>query len=76
MNNFFPLLLTAAYTIDTSKINIYDLKDRIKNWIGLSDDTQPIITIESFGFKNGIPIDSDLMLGSYKTLIGKNKFVI
>ncbi len=56
-----PLLLTADYTIDTSKINIYGLQDRIKSWVGKSSDSQPTITIESFGFKNGIPIDSDLM---------------
>lgn len=56
-----PLVVTADYKIDTSKINIYELKDRISEWLAVGNRKQTTITIESFGFKNGVPIDADLM---------------
>ncbi len=51
----------ADCQIDTSTTNIYELKDCIKNWLKIKDSEQPLLTIESFGFKNGVPVDADLM---------------
>lgn len=55
------LRLTADCHIDTSQLNIYDLKDRIVGWLDLKAQQQPTVTIESFGFKRGVPINADLM---------------
>jgi len=51
----------ADYSIDTSQLNIYQLKERIANWLKADNEQQMVLTIESFGFKNGPPIDADLM---------------
>ncbi|MGY0398677.1 MAG: RNase adapter RapZ [Ostreibacterium sp.] len=55
------LYVTADYQIDTSNLSIYDLKDRIQNWLQHSKIETTTITIESFGFKNGTPHDADLL---------------
>lgn len=55
------LMLVSDYRIDTSNLNIYELKSRIHDWLGVQDSTTPTITLESFGFKHGIPLDADLM---------------
>lgn len=56
-----PLRLVADCHIDTSQLNIYDLKDRIINWLDVKEKQKPTITIESFGFKKGVPVNADLM---------------
>ncbi len=56
-----PLIAGADYQIDTSKTNIYELKNRIQQWLTLENDKNTTITIESFGFKHGVPVDADLM---------------
>jgi UPF0042 nucleotide-binding protein len=52
----------ADYVVDTSLMTPRQLKDAIMNIIG-RDDTYKglIITVISFGFKYGIPIESDLV---------------
>jgi UPF0042 nucleotide-binding protein len=47
--------------IDTSNINVHQLKDKIKNLIKIND--QPIMALQflSFGFKHGLPDEVDLM---------------
>ncbi|MBS9781773.1 MAG: RNase adapter RapZ [Gammaproteobacteria bacterium] len=56
-----PLYVTADYQIDTSRLSVYDLKDRIQSWLAHSDTDKTTLTIESFGFKHGSPTDSDLL---------------
>lgn len=56
-----PLIAGADYQIDTSKINIYELKSRIEDWLSIRNDKGTTITVESFGFKHGVPVDADLM---------------
>ncbi|PIE45162.1 MAG: RNase adapter RapZ [Gammaproteobacteria bacterium] len=56
-----PLLDIADYTIDTSYLSVYDLKDRIASWLDMGRQSATNTTIESFGFKHGIPIDADLI---------------
>lgn len=56
-----PLEEIADYKIDTSTLSIYDLKDRISTWLNLGEQEKITLTIESFGFKNGVPIDADLL---------------
>lgn len=56
-----PLIAGADYQIDTSSTNIYELKNRIKSWLSMDNEKETVITVESFGFKHGVPIDADLM---------------
>ncbi len=51
----------ADLTIDTSDINVHELRDIINNRI-LQDDSETMaILIQSFGFKHGLPADTDFM---------------
>lgn len=51
----------ASKIIDTSELLLTDLKEQMRELFGKSDDSM-VITIMSFGFKYGIPLDSDLVL--------------
>lgn len=56
-----PLVADADFLLDTSKTNIYELKERITSWLSVDEKQKTILTINSFGFKNGVPVDADLM---------------
>ncbi|PID66335.1 MAG: RNase adapter RapZ [Gammaproteobacteria bacterium] len=56
-----PLYVTADYQIDTSRLSVYDLKDRLESWLAHSDADGTTLTIESFGFKHGSPTNADLL---------------
>lgn len=53
----------ADNIIDTSDINIWQLREKMTKIYGEKDqlESQLMITILSFGFKYGIPLDSDLV---------------
>jgi UPF0042 nucleotide-binding protein len=52
----------ASYIIDTSDLSVNDLKDRLRHLFGSgAGGAKMFITIESFGFKYGIPVDSDMV---------------
>ncbi len=52
----------ASQVIDTSKMNGHQLRQHIKvNVLGKAVDRAIAITFQSFGFKNGLPLDSDLL---------------
>ncbi|PID64087.1 MAG: RNase adapter RapZ [Gammaproteobacteria bacterium] len=55
-----PLMVDADFQIDSSATNIYELKSRIREWLNVKD-AKTFLTIESFGFKHGVPVDADLM---------------
>lgn len=50
----------AELTIDTSHYNIYRLKDRIRQLLS-SNDSALMITLQSFGFKHGTPVNADYL---------------
>ena len=52
---------TADMVIDTTSLNVHDLRRRIED--GFSDDDPPALhcTVLSFGFKYGVPVDADLV---------------
>lgn len=51
----------ADIVIDTTGINVHQLSDRVVTLIAhATSDLQ--ITLMSFGFKNGVPIDADIVL--------------
>lgn len=50
----------AELIIDTSELSVHDLRRRIERTFGTIVDKRPHVTIQSFGFKNGAPRDSDI----------------
>ncbi|WP_339343469.1 RNase adapter RapZ [uncultured Psychrobacter sp.] len=54
-----PIAGHADIRIDTSSLNIHQLKDSLREHIGM--DNQIFINLLSFGFKYGSPIDADFV---------------
>ncbi len=55
------LRAAADLVIDTSSLNIHQLGSRIAHAYGGASDDQLRVTVLSFGFKNGIPVDADMV---------------
>lgn len=51
----------ADLSIDTSQMNVHELKKHVEEFFSVSDQSDLIITTQSFGFKYGLPQDSDLV---------------
>lgn len=49
----------ADVIIDTSNLSVHDLARKIRNNVTSSEDTKVNLTVMSFGFKYGIPLDAD-----------------
>lgn len=52
---------TADYVFDTSKLTVHELR---KSFMGLSvqaDATELVVTVLSFGYKFGVPLEADVM---------------
>jgi UPF0042 nucleotide-binding protein len=47
--------------IDTTSLNVHQLTDRIAEAFGTPDTTRLNVTVTSFGFKYGIPVDADFV---------------
>jgi RNase adapter protein RapZ len=57
-----PIRALADVTIDTSKFTVHQLRDAVKErFSGEHKDGRFMIQVTSFGFRNGIPSDSDLV---------------
>jgi UPF0042 nucleotide-binding protein len=56
-----PIRDYADLVIDTSTLNVHELKRRVEDFFSVEMKTGLIITIQSFGFKYGLPQDSDLV---------------
>lgn len=78
---------SADYIIDTSDLTTAQLKTELKKIFDTGENVENLtITITSFGYKNGIPLDSDIVLDvrflpnpfylrSLKNLTGNNRKV-
>jgi UPF0042 nucleotide-binding protein len=51
----------ADVVIDTSVLNVHQLRSRVAYAFEASEDREPRVTLVSFGFKNGIPVDVDVV---------------
>mgnify|MGYP001271404013 FL=1 len=51
----------ADLVIDTSRLSVHDLRRRISDQVARHQPDQLTLTIESFGFKRGVPLDADLV---------------
>jgi len=49
-----------GHRMDTSGVNANRLRDWIKDWLQL-DRSRISLTLQSFGFKHGIPLDADMV---------------
>lgn len=57
-----PIRKLADLTIDTSQFNIHDLRRSIiSRFQGTTQEQGLLVTVTSFGFKHGVPTDSDLV---------------
>ena len=53
---------SADLVIDTTALNVHELAARVAKAYAGSGESELQLTLMSFGFKNGIPIDADLVL--------------
>ena len=60
----------ADLVIDTSSLNVHDLRRKIDAAFGGDDDVALRATVMSFGFKYGIPVDADIVCASCRTPTG------
>lgn len=52
----------ADLVIDTSDLNIHQLKERLLAWFETSGSSRMQVAIESFGYKHGLPLDADVVM--------------
>ena len=79
-----PIRALADLVLNTSKFNVHELRELIGEKFGAGrDESQILIYVTSFGYRHGIPSDSDLVfdvrflpnpnyIPQYKDLTGKN----
>jgi len=82
-----PIRALADLIIDTSKFNVHDLRDFIRQkFAGDGDESRIFIYVTSFGFRHGLPPDCDLVfdvrflpnpnyIPKFKKLTGQNPAV-
>ncbi|MGI8794942.1 MAG: RNase adapter RapZ [Acidimicrobiales bacterium] len=51
----------ADFVIDTSELNVHQLRDRILSIFAEGDPQQMQVGLMSFGYKHGVPLDVDLV---------------
>jgi UPF0042 nucleotide-binding protein len=58
-----PLRAAADVVVDTSDLNVHQLRDRVTELFGDDDRSLGMqVTVTSFGFKHGVPSDVDMVL--------------
>ena len=58
-----PLLEKSTYIINTTDLNSSELKNRVRELFSTDSERERMgIVVRSFGFKYGLPLDSDLVL--------------
>jgi UPF0042 nucleotide-binding protein len=57
-----PVRAAADLTIDTTELNVHQLKDRLLAAFENSGESRLQVAIESFGFKHGLPLDADIVM--------------
>src|SRR6202043_4032036 len=82
-----PIRALADIIIDTSKFNVHDLRETIvEKFRGEREESKIVIYLTSFGYRHGVPADSDLVfdvrflpnpnyIPAFKKLSGKNPSV-
>lgn len=57
-----PVRGAADLVIDTTDLNVHQLKDRILQAFDIGTESRLQVAVESFGFKHGLPLDADMVL--------------
>ncbi len=57
-----PVKNQADLVIDTTDLNVHQLKEKLISAFAEVDHQQVQITVESFGFKHGVPLDADIVM--------------
>ena len=56
-----PISVMSSLSIDTSNMSLHHLRDSIKNRIIENKETGIALLFQSFGYKNGVPVDADVI---------------
>ena len=56
-----PIITRADLIIDTSHTNIHQLRQQVRNRIGIQNEARLSLCFTSFGYKHGIPLDADFV---------------
>lgn len=56
-----PIRDTADQILDTSHLNLHELRDLVKERVVGRHESTMAILFESFGFKHGVPVNADLV---------------
>ncbi len=56
-----PLLSLADVSIDTSELNVHQLRRRVITELGLTLDSSLSLLFESFAYRRGVPADADFV---------------
>ncbi|TCP46242.1 UPF0042 nucleotide-binding protein [Tamaricihabitans halophyticus] len=57
-----PLREEADLILDTSALSVHQLRAKIEDAFGTETSTQTKVTVLSFGYKYGLPMDADLVM--------------
>jgi UPF0042 nucleotide-binding protein len=57
-----PVRATADLIIDTSTLSVRELRESIERAFGSETIASTSVTVESFGFKYGLPMDADMVM--------------
>jgi RNase adapter protein RapZ len=57
-----PVRATADLIIDTSTLSVRELRESIERAFGGETVASTSVTVESFGFKYGLPMDADMVM--------------
>jgi UPF0042 nucleotide-binding protein len=57
-----PVRNAADLVIDTSGLNVHQLKERIDHAFDTPTGSRLQVAVESFGFKHGLPLDADIVM--------------
>ena len=56
-----PIIALANLSIDTTSLSLHQLRDIIKNRVAVHETRGMSVQFQSFGFKNGVPVDADIV---------------
>ena len=57
-----PVRAAADLVIDTTDLNVHQLKERVSRAFDTKQDSRLQVAVESFGFKHGLPLDADIVM--------------
>ena len=52
----------ADLVLDTSRLNVHELRAQVSSALGLEEETSLQATVVSFGYKYGLPVDADAVV--------------